>query len=131
MSSCVERLIKAVQDARAPFTLDVVKSIAHLCNEDPYRLWRIIASSSAKYVGISIQEQGSASTAEKQRTAGPCWRCSACNRVFSDSRQLVNHITFFVRQRDKAHIELYNKIKDNATRSGKTFTQVAEEMLKC
>lgn len=74
---------------------------------------------------------GIATSSTKPKSAEPCWRCSACNKVFNDVRVLVNHITFFVRQKDKAHIELYKKIKEQSEKNGKTFTQVVEEILKC
>lgn len=75
--------------------------------------------------------QVSAKPTVKTTTSELCWRCTACNKTFTDVKQLVNHILFFVRQRDRAHLEVYKEIKDKSTKEGKTFTQIAEEILKC
>jgi len=84
----------------------------------------VSASSISKTENSSIPSSKSVSTA-------PCWKCSACGKEFNDVKHLVNHITFFVRQKDKNHLELYRKIKESSDKSSKSFTQVVEEMLKC
>lgn len=133
-NECALNLVKVVQEVGAPFTLEVVRSIAKLCDEDPYKLWRSIALGvaaipqpkvSSPVGGVTKPSMPKASTSE------PSWRCTACNKIFTDVKQLVNHILFFVRQKDRAHTELYKEIKDRSTKEGKTFTQVAEEILRC
>lgn len=112
--------------------MGVVRSIASICNEDPYKLWHAIASGGLLYqASPPFKAMPSEALRPVSSTPGPCWRCTACNKAFNDIKQLVNHITFFVRQRDKSHIELYKKIKEYADKSGKTFTQASEEILRC
>ena len=83
-----------------------------------------VASSIAKTESPNIPDTKSISTTL-------CWRCFACGKEFNDVKHLVNHINFFVRQKDKNHLELYRKIKESSDKSSKSFTQVVEEMLKC
>ncbi|GEM_PF-809040 len=132
-NKCTSNLIKIVQEVGAPFTLEVVRSIAKLCNENPYKLWQSIAlgviTIPQSRVSSPVEEVAKPSI-PKASTSGPSWRCIACNKIFTDVKQLVNHILFFVRQKDKAHTELYKEIKDRSTKEGKTFTQVAEEILR-
>jgi hypothetical protein len=129
-NECVSKIIKIVQDVGAPFTLEVVRSIAKLCNEDPYKIWYAIALGGITTKTASQPSAKTTPTASKT-TSEFCWRCSACNKTFNDVRQLVNHILFFVRQKDRAHIEVYKEIKERSTKESKTFTQVAEEILRC
>jgi len=134
VSECTAKLIRIVQDVKAPFTLEVVRSIARLCNEDPYRLWYSLATSyKQRPMPIEVSAAGQRVASEKKptTTGETCWRCSACGKSFDDIKHLVNHILFFLRQGDKAHAELYKEVKSKATKEGKTFTQVAEELLRC
>ncbi|MEM1644739.1 MAG: hypothetical protein QXL96_02515 [Ignisphaera sp.] len=136
MSKCTSDLIKMIKELGTPFTLEVVKSVARLCNEDPYKLWHsialgITATITSKTSSQSMTERATKPTTLKASTSELSWRCTACSKVFTDVKQLVNHILFFVRQRDKAHTELYKEIKDRSTKEGKTFTQVVEEILRC
>ncbi|MEM0026806.1 MAG: hypothetical protein QXT53_02470 [Ignisphaera sp.] len=128
MKDCSKDLISIAKSSGAPFTIEVVKSIARICNEDPYELWYEILG---KAIVMNATPTTTVSTSEKKIAEGPCWRCEACGKTFSDARHLVNHITYFVRQRDKAHIELYQKIKKLESEKGKTFTEIALEILKC
>ena len=133
MDSCVEQLLKIVREVHAPLLFEVVKSIASICGEDPYALWNALASGSIPKLGESQPAKKSVSTAQaiaKPRVS-QCWRCPACNKEFSDVRQLVNHILFYVKQRDKSHIEVYRSIKQRVERSGQTFTQVVMTELRC
>ncbi|HIP56766.1 MAG TPA: hypothetical protein EYH02_01655 [Ignisphaera aggregans] len=133
MSECVEQLLKVVREAHAPLLFEVVKSIASICGEDPYTLWNALASGSIPKPSESQLAKKSTSTAQsitKPHTL-QCWRCPACNKEFSDVKQLVNHILFYVKQRDKSHIEVYRNIKQRVERSGQTFTQVIMTELRC
>lgn len=123
-------MIKIVQEAKAPFTLEIVRSIASLCNEDPYKIWYSIALEGVKSRPLH-QVSVKTATVPTKTVAEFCWRCPACNKVFNDVKHLVNHILFFVKQRDRAHIDVYKEVKDKSTKEGKTFTQVAEEILRC
>ncbi len=129
MNDCSSKLISIVKGVGAPLTMEVVKSIARLCSEDPYNLWHEIAKQElgAKAAVIISAEESQRKTV----VAELCWRCEACGKTFSDVKHLVNHITYFVRQRDPAHIELYKKVKNHAEKSGKTFSEAAMELLKC
>lgn len=112
--------------------MEVVKSIASLCDEDPYKLWRSIAAKATLIQPVEMVSRTEVKTqTSAQPVTGSCWRCTACNRTFNDIKHLVNHITFFVRQKERAHLDLYKKIKESADKSGKTFTQVCEETLRC
>lgn len=128
MKDCSKELIDIARNSGAPFTIEVVRSIARICNEDPYKLWYEILG---KPITVTATTSTAAPATEKKVAEGPCWRCEACGKTFADARHLVNHITFFVRQKDKAHIELYQKIKKLENEKGKTFTEVALEILKC
>uniref|UniRef100_A0A7J3QGH6 C2H2-type domain-containing protein n=1 Tax=Ignisphaera aggregans TaxID=334771 RepID=A0A7J3QGH6_9CREN len=128
MRECARKYIELVTQLNTPFTMEVVKSIATLCNENPYDLWYNIASSFSELLKHSEKEP----QAIKQiPVTANCWRCSACNKTFNDVKHLVNHITYFVRQKDKAHIELYQKIKRISDEQRKSFTEIAINILKC
>lgn len=129
MSNCVDRLIKIVQDVKTPFTIEVIKSIANLCDEDPYKLWHNIASLQLTQ-SVNRSESVDNISSQKSMAKDVGWKCTVCGKFFNDVGHLVNHITFFVRQRDKAHIELYKKIKEYADKNNKTFTQATSEILK-
>ena len=128
MKDCSEKLIEIAKNSGAPFTIEVVKSIARICDENPYDLWYEILG---KITQIGATLTASSSSKERKSIKEPCWRCEACGKIFTDAKQLVNHITYFVRQKDKPHIELYQKIKKIENEKGKTFTEAALEMLKC
>lgn len=130
MGECLERYVELARQVGAPFTMDVVKSIAALCNENPYELWYNIA---LLYLDKTVEkiEKPSIQTAPPHTPVANCWRCSACNRTFNDIKHLVNHITYFVRQKDKAHMELYQKIKKLSDEQRKSFTEIATNILKC
>ncbi len=134
MNECVERLLEILRETRTPLLLEVVKSIASLCGVDPYTLWNALAHGSLQAVTApttrSTTTTATAKTAPKT-IAGPCWRCPACGKEFNDVKHLVNHILFYVRQRDRAHIEVYRKIKQRVEQTGQTFTQVVMSELKC
>ncbi len=130
MSNCVDKLINIVQEVKAPLTIEVVKSIAHLCHEDPYSLWHKLAS---MYTTTLIEQRYLAKPQHIQikREAEKCWKCPACNKTFDDFKHLVNHITYFVRQHDTSHTELYKKLKKISSDSGKTFSEIVASELKC
>lgn len=128
MGECTEKYMELAKQAGAPFTIEIVKSIANLCNENPYVLWYNIAS---LFLGQHKIVEKPVSQVTQPTAIANCWRCPACNRTFSDTKHLVNHITYFVRQRDKAHIELYQKIKKFSDEQKKSFTEIAISILKC
>ena len=134
MNKCVERLLRVIRETHTPLLLEVVKSIASLCSVDPYALWNSLAHGSLQVATETATKQPSATaitkTAPKTAT-GPCWRCPACGKEFNDVKHLVNHILFYVRQRDRAHIEVYRRIKQRVEQTGQTFTQVAMSDLRC
>uniref|UniRef100_A0A7J2U1Q5 C2H2-type domain-containing protein n=1 Tax=Ignisphaera aggregans TaxID=334771 RepID=A0A7J2U1Q5_9CREN len=130
MNECSSKLVEIVKSVGAPLTIEVVKSIAMLCRENTYNLWYELASEGANIIGAT-QTPLIESKKEKISVEGPCWRCEACGKTFTDIRHLVNHITFYVRQRDKAHIELYQKMKKIVNEKRKTFTEVVMESLRC
>jgi len=110
--------------------MEVVKSIATLCGEDAYTLWYELVSESTGVVEVS-RVSPTESGRERISATGPCWKCEACGKIFADVKHLVNHITFYVRQRDRTHMELYQKIKRVVDEKEKTFTEVVMEVLKC
>jgi uncharacterized C2H2 Zn-finger protein len=130
LNECSSRLIKIVKSSGAPLFMEVVKSIATLCREDAYMLWYELVSESTGTVEVS-HVSPTESKRERISTTGPCWKCESCGKIFNDVKHLVNHITFYVRQRDRAHMELYQKIKRIADEKEKTFTEVVMEVLKC
>jgi uncharacterized C2H2 Zn-finger protein len=128
LNECSVKLIEIARAAGAPLIIEVVKSIATICGENAYSLWYELATIS------TIQTSQTSITEDKKvktSVEGPCWRCEACGKTFTDVKHLVNHITFYVRQRDKAHLELYQRIKRVVDEKGKTFTEVVTEILKC
>lgn len=129
MKECIEKYIELVKQTGAPFTIEVIKSIATLCNENPYGLWYNIATSFLK-PQETIEGMKKSLPQTSQHTVS-CWRCTACNKTFNDVKHLVNHITYFVRQKDKAHIELYQKIKKFSDEQKKSFTEIVINMLRC
>ncbi len=134
MNECVEHLLRVLHETRTPLLLEVVKSIASLCGVDPYTLWNALAYGSLQTAVAPVTRPATATSTTKTITrtpAGPCWRCPACGKEFNDAKHLVNHILFYVRQRDRAHIEIYRKIKQRVEQTGQTFTQVVMSELKC
>ena len=133
MDSCVEQLLKIVREVHAPLLFEVVKSIASVCGEDPYALWSALASGSIPKLSESQHAKRPVSTAQpiSKPRISQCWRCPACNKEFTDVRQLVNHILFYVKQRDRSHLEVYRNIKQRVERSGQTFTQIVMTELRC
>ncbi len=130
MNKCIDELLALARQNRTPLLFEVVKSIAALCNVDPYELWYTIAYGTARTASTTSATTTTSIRTQVQRT-GPCWRCPACGKEFNDVRTLVNHILFYVRQRDRAHLEVYRKIKQKADQTGQTFTTVAMNELKC
>jgi len=130
MSNCIDKLINIVQEAKAPLTIEVVKSIAYLCREDPYNLWYKLAS---MYTNTVTDQRSStkAQSIQTKRETEKCWKCPACNKIFDDYKHLVNHITYFVRQHDVSHIDLYKKLKKISSDTGKTFSEIVASELKC
>lgn len=128
LSPCASRYLRIAVESGAPLTLEVIKSVAALCGENPYSLWVAVSSSSAPRAVTTAP--ASAEAGEGVENKRERWTCSACFREFEDVRHLVNHITYFVRQGDKAHLELYQKLKKLSAEKGRTFTEVAAEALK-
>ncbi len=127
MNRCVEDMLKIVREVHAPLLLEIVKSIAALCNVDPYQLWYYLARQSmptAKSVSVAKPSTPTLRTE-------PCWRCPACGKTFQDPAKLVSHILYFLRQRDRGHIEVYRELKKKVEATGKTFTEIVKEELKC
>ncbi len=130
MKECIGRYVELVKQTGAPFTIEIIKSIATLCNEDPYELWYNIATSFLR-PQETIEDMKKSQLQTTPQYTVSCWRCTACNRTFNDVKHLVNHITYFVRQKDKAHIELYQKIKKISDEQKKSFTEIATNTLRC
>ncbi|MCS7111747.1 MAG: hypothetical protein N3E36_06975 [Sulfolobales archaeon] len=130
MRECTERYLELAKQAGTPFTIEIVKSIAALCNEDPYKLWYGIAASFLQPRELMEKVEKVTAQTALQRTDN-CWRCPACNKTFNDVRHLVNHITYFVRLKEKAHTELYQKLKKLSDEHRKSFTDIAIGTLKC
>lgn len=126
----MSKLVQIVNDAKAPFSMEIVKSIAKLCREDPYKLWHYIASTmfTSSLEQYSIQKLENRDLSSKSNSSK--WKCSVCGKIFEDVTRLANHIIFYVRQKDQNHLELYKKIKEYADENNKTFTQAVEEIFK-
>ncbi len=127
-------MLGVLRETHTPLLLEVVKSIASLCNVDPYELWNALAHGSPQAATAPATRPTTATTTAKtvpRTAAGPCWRCPACGKEFNDVKHLVNHILFYVRQRDRAHIEVYRKVKQRVEQTGQTFTQVVMSELRC
>ena len=131
MNECVEKMLKLVQELNTPLLLEVVKSIASLCNVDPYILWEAISSGKTTFKRIEMKISTPSQESQQARRIGPCWRCPACGKEFNDVKHLVNHILYFVRQRERSHLEVYRKIKSRVEQTGQTFTQIVLNELKC
>lgn len=123
MRECMERYLELVKQAGAPFTMEIVKSIAILCDEDPYRLWYDIAKLHLEPKLLEV-ERAALQTEN-------CWRCPACNKAFNDVKHLVNHITYFTRSKDRAHTELYQKLKKLSDDHRRSFTDIVTTTLRC
>ncbi len=133
MKECINKLLNIVQEVKAPLTIEVVKSIAYLCREDPYTLWYELASVYGSRLEYKLEQKYSSkpSSIQTNQSIEKCWKCPACNRVFDDIKHLVNHITYFVRQHDSSHIDLYKKLKKISGDTGRSFSEVVAKELKC
>jgi len=130
LNPCVERMLEIVKQSGAPLFMEVVKSIASICGVDPYELW----SELAKRFGVPTHSAARTSAAaEAKRATAPsmCWRCPACGREFESPAKLVSHILYFVRQRERSHVQLYREIKKLVEERGKTFTEIVKEEYRC
>ncbi len=128
MNECVERMLKYVKEYGTPLTLDVLRSIASLCSVDVYELWYRLTSSYTQQERYSETTSTTPKTVERR---GLCWKCPACGKEFQDVKTLVSHILYFVRQRDRAHLQVYRDIKRKVESTGKTFTEIVMSDYRC
>jgi len=127
LNKCVEEQLKLAKSVGAPLLLEVVRAIASLCNVDPYVLWRWIAQ--RELGGIATQPQTKVSSATTLSTTAPCWKCPACGKTFDNPTTLARHILYFVKLRDRAHLELYKELKNKMSSSGKRFNEIVKELV--
>ena len=128
MNPCVERMLEIARQSGTPLFLEVVKSIASICGVDPYELWNEIAK---RFAETSAARPRPATAEARKPSTAMCWRCPACGREFESPSKLVSHILYFVRQRERAHVQLYREIKKLVEERGKTFTEIVKEEYRC
>ncbi len=130
MNKCVEEQLRMAKSMGAPLLMEVVKAIASLCGVDPYVLWEWIYQrevSSTSSTTVSTATAGATSKSRTSITTAPCWRCPACGKTFDNPTTLARHILYFVKMRDRAHLDLYREIKNKMNASGRRFNEVVQE----
>jgi len=125
LDKCVDRLVQLAKNSGVFFGSEVIRSIANLCGKEFIDVWNYIYKLSP-----SIESQ-QISKPQKVAKSAPCWRCPVCGKEFNNPRTAMNHILYLSRQGDASHRELYIKLKNEASASGKKFLELITEKCIC